>query len=135
MVQAEDTPEALRHVEAEISGSVMSPYCPGRLLRDCPSGAAQDLRNQILSSLQEGKDKEKILEELYTRFGTELRAVPEGSGIGLLAWGLPPVFLILGLFFIFFWIRRNNASKDEAEPEAPVDAETLKRIEDEVHRP
>jgi cytochrome c-type biogenesis protein CcmH/NrfF len=119
--------------EAEISATILSPYCPGRLLRDCPSGAAQELRKQIRTSL-ETKSTDEVMEELYVRFGDQLSATPKKSGFGLLAWILPPVFLVGGLLFILWWISRNRGQQEAQGETLNLDKDILARIEREVSK-
>ncbi|MGA1190906.1 MAG: cytochrome c-type biogenesis protein [Bdellovibrionota bacterium] len=88
----------------EVQGNILSPYCPGRLLKDCPSSAARDLKLNIKKQILTGKTSEEILHALLDEYGEEMRAAPKAQGIGLLAWVVPGLFLILGLGIILLWI-------------------------------
>ena len=78
----------------------MSPYCPGKLLSDCPSAKASELKKTIREDLANGKSKESVLANLNDEFGEEtMKSVPDESGFGLLAWSAPFLFLVVGLFF------------------------------------
>ncbi len=78
--------------------SVMSPYCPGKLLSDCPSAKASELKKTIREELSKGLSKEEVITKLNDDYGEEtLKAVPDSSGFGILAWLVPILFLISGL--------------------------------------
>jgi cytochrome c-type biogenesis protein CcmH/NrfF len=111
LCQPSDVSISTDHILAEI----MSPYCPGRLLRDCPSGQALQL-------------KEKILEDLIATFGEEVRAAPRARGFGLVAWLAPSAFLFFGLILTVLWLKNRSLSRGE-EPVAPsLDAEAEERL-------
>jgi cytochrome c-type biogenesis protein CcmH len=88
----------------EVQGNILSPYCPGRLLKDCPSSAARDLKLNIKKQILTGRTSEEILDALLEEYGDEMRAAPKAQGIGLLAWVVPGLFLVLGLGIILTWI-------------------------------
>lgn len=98
--------------------SVMSPYCPGRLLSNCPSSAATELKNKIKDSLKDGASPETLIEDLVMQFGPQSRAAPSNTGFGLLAWLVPLIFLALGAFFIYFWLRANQGRTVDTEEES-----------------
>lgn len=91
----------------EVLGSILSPYCPGRLLQDCPSAAATELKAEIRTELESGKSPEEVKNDLYARFGDELRSTPGMNDFGLIAWFGPVLFFILGvLVFVVFLKKR-----------------------------
>ena len=106
------------HEEADsIAAEIMSPFCPGRLLRDCPSSAASDLRKDIEVRLDKGESPDKITESLYAMYGDEVRAAPKPQGFGLIAWVAPGFVLLLGVVAIwaFVSIRAKTAMATELE--------------------
>lgn len=119
-----------------IFDSTMSPFCPGRLLRDCPSSAATELKDNIRSRLEKGQTREEIMEDLVSIYGDQVKAAPETSGFGLLAWITPFVFLGVGLLLIFRWlaIKRRQTSAAPAASVPSLSPEMLERIEREMER-
>lgn len=99
-----------------IFGEVNSPFCPGRLLRDCPSSAAVSLKEEISAQLAAGRTKEEIKAELFKRYGNEVNPLPEASGFASLAWWGPLVFLSLGLLVIARITRRSKPSRQLNAP-------------------
>jgi len=119
----------------EIYGTVMSPFCPARLLNDCPSPSATDLKVKILTDLKTGKSKEQVLEELYTTFGSAVRAAPEAKGFGALAWWIPILFVVIGLAIYAVWLSRRRVETQPSESgAAPLPPEMRERIEAELNR-
>ncbi len=90
----------------EIAAEFMSPYCVGRVIRDCPSSKADELRNEIYSLLASGKTRADVEAILVQRFGPDLRAAPELKGFGLLAWLIPGVFLLAGAGGVGWYLSR-----------------------------
>ena len=122
----------LQESEQKISSQVMSPFCPGRLLSDCPSSAASDLRTSIRDMLSEGKTDEEIKDHLYALYGDEIRAAPPTQGFGLLAWTIPFVFLCFGGMVVSIWLKLKSGDKNHRDVKANIDPELLKRIEAEL---
>ena len=107
-----------------VSQEVMSPYCPGVTLHDCPSSSAQEMREEITEWARSGMTKDEIMSRLEDEFGSSIRAVPSGGG-GLLAWLLPALALAVGATVAVVlarrWSRRRPAvpaSAPAASPEA-----------------
>lgn len=114
----------------EVSAEVMSPYCDGVTLHDCPSQAALDLREQIKTWAESGWSKPRIIDELEDRFGTGIHATPQDSeGIG--AWALPVGALLAGVVLLAWLAPRWTKRRRDEEP-PPVDAAGHARIEREL---
>jgi cytochrome c-type biogenesis protein CcmH len=103
-----------------IYAEVLSPFCPGRLLSDCPSGAARDLKKEIRAKLELGQSREQIIDSLYTLYGEDIRAAPEFSEFGIVAWVAPIIFLLVGFVIILAWLKLSKKNTvDSASEEAP----------------
>lgn len=126
----------LERAVAEVSGSVLSPYCPGRLLRDCPSSAARGLKEKIRELLKSGKSRDEVIEELLAMHGEDIRAAPLMSGFGLWAWVVPFVFLLGGLAFVIAWLRSRQLDEGDLNPvvDTSIDERYKKQIERELSR-
>lgn len=113
----------------ELTHELMSPFCPGRTLADCPSPQAAELRDYIRLRLDSGATRSEIVDELYATYGDVILGAPRARGFGLLAWIVPGVFLLAGVWFIVRWARGSRARVEagaSASPElSPEDAERL----------
>lgn len=80
-----------------ISERIMSPFCPGVTLHDCPSDNAVQLRADIASWAAAGMTSAEIMDRLVNQYGDGIRAEPPKSGTGLLAWVLPGLAVAFGM--------------------------------------
>jgi cytochrome c-type biogenesis protein CcmH/NrfF len=94
----------------ELSHNLMSPFCPGRTLSECPSPQADELRLWILEQARAGATREEVEAELFRSFGDQLRQAPRAEGIGLLAYAVPGVFLVAGAGLLVAFLRRGVGS-------------------------
>jgi cytochrome c-type biogenesis protein CcmH len=105
-LQEDDDPREWEATYDRMIGELMSPYCHGLTLADCPTQGAAELRAQIRSWLVEGRREEWILDELEMQYGPSILGAPRMRGIGLLAWLVPPLFLLLGTIVVVLFLRR-----------------------------
>jgi cytochrome c-type biogenesis protein CcmH/NrfF len=59
-----------------LASDLMSPFCPGRILADCPSPDAATLRAWILVQEAAGRSREEVETELLGRYGEQLLSRP-----------------------------------------------------------
>jgi cytochrome c-type biogenesis protein CcmH len=129
IVHAEELPPSTKVIEETdyIMGTLMSPYCPGRLLKDCPSGQAFQLKEKISTRLQSGENLQAVIDDLINTFGDQIRAAPQAKGFGLVAWIAPGLFLLMGAVLIFVWLKsRKQMNELESKPLSPELEERLK---------
>ena len=103
-------------VANDISNEIMSPYCPGATLHDCPSDAAVALRERILGWVEDGWSRERILNRLEAEYGSSIRSTPPASGIGLWAWVAPGLAVAAGLGAAWMVARRWSGRRAEDQP-------------------
>lgn len=99
-------------VANRISNEIMSPYCPGVTLHDCPSRQADELREQIKEWAARGWDDELIMDELVEQYGEGIRATPPSEGGGILWWILPGIVALLGALLAARLARRWAGARD-----------------------
>ena len=128
LASPEDVANAVAH-------EVMSPYCPGVTLHDCPSSAAQEMRETIAGWAQDGMTKGAILARLEDEFGPSIRAVPRAEGAGLFAWLLPGFAVLCGAVAATYLARQwSRRAPTEVAPAPAVSAETNARLHAELDR-
>jgi len=86
----------------ELSRELMSPYCPGRTLADCPSPDAGAVREEIREALRAGETADAIRARIEARFGERVIGVPTTT----LGWMIPVVMLVAGAVALVFVLRR-----------------------------
>jgi cytochrome c-type biogenesis protein CcmH/NrfF len=119
-------------VANDIASKVVSPYCPGVTLHDCPSAAAVELRTKIQSWIEDGVSKQAVLDRLEQEYGTTINAAPAPDGTGIWAYVLPAVALIGGLALLVFLTRRWTKKGDGAPPSPPLTRDERARLESEL---
>ena len=114
-----------------VAHEVMSPYCPGVTLHDCPSSSAQELRQRIETWARDGMTEDEIVDRLAAEFGDSIRAVPPAGGAGLLAWVLPALALAGGAAAAILLARRwaRGRSAEAATVAVPPEARARLRAE------
>ena len=124
---------APQDVANDISREMMSPYCPGITLHDCPSEASHDLRREIAGWSEDGMTKDQIWQRLEAEFGSDIRARPATDGSGLFAWLLPigatAAGIALAAVLALRWSRRRSPAP---EPQTNVSNEQRRRLEVEL---
>ncbi len=133
---ADQEAAAIETNASHIFNTVMSPFCPGRLIANCPSPAAAELQKKIRGQLAQGATSEEITSDLYATYGDEIRSMPEAKGFGLLAWTVPGAFFVVVGVFLAVWIRstaRKGALPAGTDTEE-LDAESAALLEEELEK-
>jgi cytochrome c-type biogenesis protein CcmH len=121
-------------VATDVAQDVMSPFCPGLTLHDCPSRAADRLRDRIQRWAGNGLNRAEILGRLRREYGQGILASPPRSGAGLVAWLLPAAAAVAGLgaaaFVVARWARRRPSVADSVR--APLRIEERARLDEEL---
>ena len=99
---------------------IMSPYCHGLTLDNCPTKGAAELRDQIRTWLMEGQSEDWILDELELQYGPSILGAPRMRGMGLVAWLVPPLFFVVGAIGVVVFLRRQTLSDEEETEETSV---------------
>ncbi len=120
----------------EVTNLIMSPGCDYiYTLSNCPSAAAEQMRELVKDRLVKGESKEFILAYFEKVYGPRILAQPSKRGFYFVAWWFP-YFLLLDIFilagvFLFLWHRKSR-KKDALSDNMSPEIETL--LEDEVRR-
>jgi len=120
----------------DVAAELMSPFCPGRTLADCPSDSAKSLVLWIVVQEAAGRTRADVEEELFARYGEVLRPAPRAEGIGLTAYVIPAVTFAGGGALVGWFLlrqtrgRRAVATANAADP-APAHDPELERVVDE----
>lgn len=101
---------------ARLIDQVMSPFCPGIILTNCPTLAADSLRRSIRERFAAGATRAEVLQELHRTYGNVISAAPDASGFGLLAWLAPGTSVLVGGILITLFIRRRRPALAVAAP-------------------
>ena len=116
----------------EIFRTVMSPFCPGLTLADCPSPAAYDLRDEIRARIDAGESPEVILDELVAEYGQEILGDPSGTPLGRLAIAIPVAVALLAALGAAVFVRRAVRTRRETPARAGLTPDVEARLDDEL---
>lgn len=116
-----------------LANELMSPFCPGRALAECPSPQADELRRWILDQEASGRSRASVEEELYADWGDQLLQAPRAEGVGLVAYAIPLAVVLLGGGLVAVFLRRQGRAKPPpASPRDALDPEVERLLEREL---
>ena len=98
----------------EAISRLYSPFCPGFMLEVCTASQSAVLRDSIHALAYEGWTSDQLVDWMISNYGEEYRAVPETRGLGVFAWLLPPLALLLGVGLVVTAIRRFSPVREAA---------------------
>ena len=109
-----------------ISEEMRCLVCQNESLAGSRSDLANDLRREIRTLIKEGKSDDQIRNFMVERYGDFVLYRPPVKPITWLLWIGPFVILLIGIGFLFSYLRRRNtsvASKElTAEQNQKIDA-------------
>lgn len=126
--------KAAAQAEAQVLyREVMSPFCPGLTLADCPSPNAFDLRKDIQARLERGESRESIVDGLVALYGTQLLSDPSDTPIGRVVWGVPILLSVLAAGGLALFLRRvTRGQQGEGAAGASEPAAVRERLDEEL---
>jgi len=131
-----------------VARELYCPVCENIPLDVCPTTACAQWRELIRQMLAQGKSKEEIKQYFVAQYGDRVLAEPPRTGLNWLAYGLPPVIFLVGVYLVYRGMRGVIARKSKPAvqpggmaPDAPADAlmgeapdPYLAQVEDELRR-
>ncbi len=123
-------PPPVRQVEiSDIEDEVMCPIC-GTLLELADSPQARREKAFIAHLIAAGESKAEIKDALVNEYGSEVLALPEGSGFDLSAYLVPVIAFVLALVGLAIGVGRwrgrgGDGSGPSAGPPGEEDSERL----------
>lgn len=123
----------------QLSRELMSPYCPGRTLADCPSSQADELKLWIYEQEKQGRTRAEVEQDLLERFGEKMLGAPRAYGFGLAAYWVPAVLFVFGGWIALRFLRRQKIKNaqvavPEATPAVALDPEIARILEEEMRQ-
>ena len=127
--------EGAKTTYEDVSKSLMSPVCPGKMLSDCPSSEGSQLREVVKKQIREGKTKEEIISYFVEVYGKTVLSVPPSEGFLITSWLLPFIVFLSGLLIfsilIFSWLKSEEDILEEKHNERAVELDS--RVERELN--
>lgn len=118
-----------------IAKHLYCPVCENVPLDVCGTQACEQWRQVIRQKLAEGWNEAQIRQYFVDQYGDRVLATPPPRGINWLAYLVPPVVILAGVWILVqafrSWKRPLPATADLPQPDH-VSPEVLKRIEEEL---
>ncbi len=133
------TEDQINEASRRIQMNLMSPFCPGQSLRECGSGEARTLREQVREWVIEGRSEYWIQEQLVEKYGQVILSAPRFEGLNILAWLMPLILVLVGGVLVTWFLRNQKGLKLIPADEGPAPAadyrpspEIERRLQDEL---
>lgn len=101
---------------SHVNSYVMSPYCPGLTLEECPSVEAGNLRSEISRRLASGSTGSELERWLVTTYGEQVLGRPRRAGIFIL-----PAMLFAAGIALIAWTLKPKSQSDPSTPKLVAD--------------
>jgi cytochrome c-type biogenesis protein CcmH len=114
---------------ARLDNELACPVCVGESVADSNAPESRAIRADIVKRIRAGQRDAQIRDAYVAIYGEHVLLTPSNSGIGVVAWGIPVVALVLGAAGIGFAVRRWSTAPRlaaTAEDEDVVDRERRK---------
>lgn len=115
----------------DIKQSLISPCCWAGTVYDLDHNP--EMEKQIEKFLAQGKTKQEILDYYVGIYGERILAIPKAEGFNLMAWIAPVMAGLIGISFLFFYLRTPKDSPAEVIS-APSEVQFDDEIEAELQK-
>src|SRR5215468_8458664 len=93
----------------DLSRELRCMVCQNQSIDDSEAPLARDLRLLVRERLIKGDSDQQVLDFLVSRYGEFVLLKPPFERHTLLLWGLPPLVLVGGLFWLWMRARRHSS--------------------------
>ena len=104
--------------------------CQNQSLLESNAPLALDLKKVVMDKIELGQSKSEIKKFLVDRYGEFILLKPKYSMQNILLWLGPILFLFIGFFVTFVFLRKQSMYKAEQLPLTKEEENSLKKILD-----
>ena len=104
--------------------------CQNQSLLESNAPLALDLKKVVMDKIELGQSKGEIKKFLVDRYGEFILLKPKYSIQNILLWLGPILFLFIGFFVTFIFLRKQSMYKEEPLPLTNEEENRLKKILD-----
>ncbi len=116
-----------------IAKQMYCPVCENIPLDVCPTQACAEWRELIRDKLVEGWTEEQIKDYFVEQFGDRVLAEPPRRGLNWLAYAIPPIAFLAGVFILYRVFRTWRTSTPEAMTQMPANEMGIPSLEDDEY--
>ena len=102
--------------------------CQNQSLLESNAPLALDLKKVVMNKIELGQSKGEIKKFLVDRYGEFILLKPKYSIQNILLWLGPILFLLIGFFVTFAFLRKQSKYKEEQLPLTNEEEKSLKKI-------
>ena len=106
---------------ARLSSELACPVCTGESVADSNASESRAIRLDIAQRIRKGQSDAQIRDAYVAIYGEHVLLTPSNGGLGVIAWGLPVLAVVLGAGGIAFAIRRGSRTPRLAATAADVE--------------
>jgi cytochrome c-type biogenesis protein CcmH len=111
---------------ARLEHQLACPVCEGQSVADSNSPQSRAIRDNIPRQIAAGMSDAEIRSYYVARYTEKVLETPSNSGLGVVAWGVPTVAILLGAAGIGVAVRRWSTTP--RLPASPDDEDTVRRF-------
>jgi cytochrome c-type biogenesis protein CcmH len=115
---------------ARLESQLACPVCTGESVADSNSSASRAIRDDIVKRIKAGQGDTEIRDAYVATYGEHVLLTPSNGGLGVVAWGVPIVALVIGAAGIVLALRRWSVT-----PRLAATADDEEIVDRERHRP
>ena len=101
----------------DVASELICPCGCGKMLDVCEMESAREMRVLIGEMIDEGQDKDQIINYFISQYGEKVLAAPGKKGFGLTVWVVPFIVIGLGAGIIYLvivkWALRGKIEEEE----------------------
>lgn len=106
-----------------IARQLQCPVCENVTVADSNAPLAQQMREIIKQKLAAGEGRDQIIQYFVDRYGPGILSRPQPSGLGLGAWWIPVIALVLGAAVLYLVVRNSRRSTAPVAPGPDLEPE------------
>jgi cytochrome c-type biogenesis protein CcmH len=105
----------------ELTHELRCPKCQNQNIADSNAVVAVDMRNKTLELVQQGQNKEQVLQYMKSRYGDFVHYQPPLNKFTVILWLLPALMVVALVLLLL--VRRRSGRSLVAEPDEQLQAE------------
>jgi cytochrome c-type biogenesis protein CcmH len=93
---------------SRLANELACPVCTGESVADSNAPESRDIRIDIAKRIRKGQNDAEIRDAYVAIYGEHVLLTPSNGGLGVVAWGLPVLAIVLGAGGIALAVRRGS---------------------------
>jgi cytochrome c-type biogenesis protein CcmH len=93
---------------SRLADELACPVCTGESVADSNAPESRAIRVDIARRIRAGQDDAEIRDAYVATYGEHVLLTPDSRGLGIVAWGLPVLVIVIGAGGIALAIRRGS---------------------------